>query len=104
MFLAIDFLFIYLIEYTYLCSARLAFIPYPESPNVGINKIVPATAAPTFVFNFDKFWYSYWVTDSPLILRLPVVLFFKFIEKFSLNLFVIYRVVLSLFILAVVYL
>ena len=35
---------------------------------------------------------------------ITIALFFKFIEKFSLNLFVIYRVVLSLFILAVVYL
>ena len=35
---------------------------------------------------------------------LTIALFFNFIKKFSLNIFIIYRIILSLFILAIVYL
>ena len=35
---------------------------------------------------------------------ITIALFFKFIQKFNLNIFIIYRIILSLFILAIVYL
>jgi len=35
---------------------------------------------------------------------MTIALFFKFIKKFSLNMFIIYRIILSLFILGIVYL
>tara|TARA_Y100000590_G_scaffold426778_1_gene536279 strand:- start:476 stop:1243 length:768 start_codon:yes stop_codon:yes gene_type:complete len=41
---------------------------------------------------------------SSIFSYITITLFFKYVKKFSLNLFVIYRIILSLFILAVVYL
>jgi undecaprenyl-diphosphatase len=35
---------------------------------------------------------------------ITIALFLKFIQKFSLNIFIIYRIILSLFVLAIVYL
>ena len=44
------------------------------------------------------------VIFSSIFSYITIVLFFKFIQKFNLNIFIIYRLALSLFILAIVYL
>ena len=44
------------------------------------------------------------VIFSFILSYMTIVLFFKFITKFSLNMFIIYRIILSLFILGIVYL
>ena len=44
------------------------------------------------------------VIFSSIFSYVTIALFFNFIKKFSLNIFIIYRIILSLFILAIVYL
>ena len=96
-----------------ITSGRLLGFNRVDSSKISFFLSIPTLSAASLlgVYNIYKegsaelnFLAVIAIIFSFIFSYITIALFFKFIEKFSLNLFVIYRVVLSLFILAIVYL
>ena len=96
-----------------ITSGRLLGFNRFESAKISFFLSIPTLAATSClgVYNIYKegsaelnFLAIVAVIFSFIFSYITIVFFLKFIQKFSLNLFVIYRIILSLFILAVVYL
>ena len=96
-----------------ITSGRLLGFNRFDSAKISFFLSIPTLAAASFlgIYNIYKeestelnFLAIIAVIFSFIFSYITIALFFKFIKKFSLNIFIIYRIVLSLFILAIVYL
>ena len=96
-----------------ITSGRLLGFNRFDSAKISFFLSIPTLAAASLlgIYNIYKeestelnFLAIIAVIFSFIFSYITIALFFKFIKKFSLNIFIIYRIVLSLFILAIVYL
>ena len=96
-----------------ITSGRLLGFDRFDSAKISFFLSIPTLAAASLlgIYNIYKeestelnFLAIIAVIFSFIFSYITIALFFKFIKKFSLNIFIIYRIVLSLFILAIVYL
>ena len=96
-----------------ITSGRLLGFNRFDSAKISFFLSIPTLAAASLlgIYNIYKeestelnFLAIIPVIFSFIFSYITIALFFKFIKKFSLNIFIIYRIVLSLFILAIVYL
>ena len=96
-----------------ITSGRLLGFNRFDSAKISFFLSIPTLAAASLlgIYNIYKegsaelnFLAIIAVTFSFIFSYLTIALFFNFIKKFSLNIFIIYRLILSLFILGVVYL
>jgi len=96
-----------------ITSGRMLGFNRFDSVKISFFLSIPALAAASFIgiYNVYKegsaelnFLAIIAIIFSFIFSYITIALFFNFIRKFSLNIFVIYRIVLSLFILGIVYL
>ncbi len=96
-----------------ITSGRLLGFSRVDSAKISFFLSIPTLAAASLlgIYNISKegsaelnFLAIIAAIFSFIFSYLTIALFFKFIEKFSLNIFIIYRIILSLFILGIVYL
>ena len=96
-----------------ITSGRLLGFDRLESAKISFFLSIPTLGAASLlgIYNIYKegsaelnFLAIIAVIFSFIFSYITIALFLKFIQKFSLNIFIIYRIALSLFILAVVYL
>jgi len=96
-----------------ITSGRLLGFSRFESAKISFFLSIPTLAAASLlgIYNIYKegsaelnFLAIIAVTFSFIFSYFTIVLFLNFIKKFSLNIFIIYRIILSLFILGIVYL
>jgi undecaprenyl-diphosphatase len=96
-----------------ITSGRLLGFDRFDSAKISFFLSIPALFAASLlgIYNIYKvesielnFLAIIAVIFSFIFSYITIALFLKFIKKFSLNIFIIYRIILSLFILAVVYL
>ena len=96
-----------------IASGRLLGFNRFDSAKISFFLAIPALTAASFlgIYNIYKvgsdelnFLAIIAVMFSFIFSYITIAFFLKFIQKFSLNIFIIYRIALSLFILAVVYL
>ena len=96
-----------------ITSGRLLGFSRFDSAKISFFLAIPALTAASFlgIYNIYKvgsdelnFLAIIAVIFSSIFSYITIAFFLKFIHKFSLNIFIIYRIILSLFILAIVYL
>ena len=96
-----------------ITSARMLGFNRIESAKISFFLSIPTLTAASFIgiYNISKvgsaelnFLAIIAVIFSFIFSYVTVALFFNFITKFNLNIFIIYRIILSLFILSIVYL
>ena len=96
-----------------ITSGRLLGFNRFDSAKISFFLSIPTLAAASLlgIFNIYKersaelnFLAIIAVIFSFIFSYITIALFLKFIQKFSLNIFIIYRIILSLFVLAIVYL
>ena len=96
-----------------ITSGRLLGFSRLDSAKVSFFLSIPTLAAASILGLYNiyieesselNFLAIIAVIFSSIFSYITIVLFFKFIQKFNLNIFIIYRLALSLFILAIVYL
>ena len=96
-----------------ITSGRLLGFNRFDSAKISFFLSIPTLAAASLlgIYNIYKegsaelnFLAIVAVIFSFIFSYITIALFLKFIQKFSLNIFIIYRIILSLFILAIVYL
>jgi undecaprenyl-diphosphatase len=96
-----------------ITSGRLLGLSRLDSAKVSFFLSIPTLAAASILGLYNiyieesselNFLAIIAVIFSSIFSYITIVLFFKFIQKFNLNIFIIYRLALSLFILAIVYL
>ena len=96
-----------------ITSGRLLGFNRYDSAKISFFLSIPTLAAASFlgIYNIYKegsaelnFLAIIAVIFSAIFSYITIALFLKFIKKFTLNIFVVYRIVLSLFILMIVYL
>ena len=96
-----------------ITSGRLLGFNRFDSAKISFFLSIPTLAAASLlgIYNIYKegstelnFLAIIAVIFSFIFSYITIALFLKFIQKFSLNIFIIYRIILSLFVLAIVYL
>ena len=96
-----------------ITSGRVLGFNRIDSAKISFFMSIPALAAASIlgIYNISKqespelnFLAIIAVIFSFIFSYFTIVVFFNYIKKFSLNIFVIYRIILSLFILGLVYL
>ena len=96
-----------------ITSGRMLGFNRVDSAKISFFLSIPTLAAASFIGIYNiyiegsaelNFIAIIAVIFSFIFSYITIALFFNFIKKFSLNIFVIYRIILSLFILGIVYL